>query len=84
MDAPGAAAKSVVSVSGGAHVNSPAWSPDGAKLAHMQFAGRKTRLMVWSAGGDPQTVGTAEDVLPFPARWTSADELLYTATVRFW
>lgn len=76
---PGAQSRSIVEVKGGAHLNAPSWSPDGTKLAYMQFAGRKTRLMVWSAGGgEAVTVGTAEDVFPFAARWMSNDRLLYT------
>jgi Tol biopolymer transport system component len=57
----------------GAHVNSPSWSPDGNQIAYSQTTGNKTRLMV---AGKP--VGEADDVFPFPARWLSADRLLYT------
>ncbi len=66
--------KTIVTARKGLHVNSPSWSPDGRKIAYTEFSGRKTRLKV----GD-ETVGDAEDVFPFPARWLSPDELLYTA-----
>jgi Tol biopolymer transport system component len=67
------ATKTIVTAPPGAHVNSPSWSPDGQKIAYTQFSGRKTRLMVAGA-----TVGAAEDVFPFPARWLSLGQLLYT------
>jgi Tol biopolymer transport system component/imidazolonepropionase-like amidohydrolase len=66
----------LVTAAAGAHVNSPSWSPDGAKLAYTEFSGRKTRLMI---SGDPNPVGSEDDVFPFPARWLSATQLLYTA-----
>ena len=66
--------KTIVTAPKGSHVNSPSWSPDGQKIAYTEFSGRKTRLKV----GD-ETVGDADDVFPFPARWLSPDELLYTA-----
>src|SRR5882724_3267811 len=58
----------------GAHVNSPSWSPDGKQVAYTQIAGNKAHLMV-----SEKRVGTAGDVFPFPARWLSADQILYTA-----
>jgi dipeptidyl aminopeptidase/acylaminoacyl peptidase len=67
------ATKTIVTATPGAHVNSPSWSPDGQKMAYTQFSGRKTRLMVAGA-----TVGAAEDVFPFPARWLSPEQILYT------
>ena len=56
--------KTVVTVAAPARVNSPSWSPDGKKIAYTQFEGRTTRLMVSGA-----TVGTADDVFPFPPTW---------------
>ncbi|MEZ0471998.1 amidohydrolase family protein [Luteimonas salinilitoris] len=57
----------------GAQLFAPSWSPDGATLAYVQLQNNVSRLMV--AG---QPVGEATDVFPFPARWLSADTLLYT------
>ena len=75
----GGEGKTILTADAGAHVNSPSWCPDGLKIAYTQFSGRKTRLMVWSGTGSPtQTVGAAEDVFPFPARWISSTQLLYT------
>lgn len=65
--------ETILSAPSGARLNSPSWSPDGRKIAYSQFSGRKTRLMVSGA-----TVGTAEDVFPFPPVWLSASQLLYT------
>jgi Tol biopolymer transport system component/imidazolonepropionase-like amidohydrolase len=68
-------AKAMITAAPGAHVNSPSWSPDGKTIAYTQFAGRKTHLMI---SGQPAPVSTAEDVFPFPARWLSSTQLLYT------
>ncbi|WP_149194061.1 amidohydrolase family protein [Luteimonas suaedae] len=57
----------------GAQLFAPSWSPDGATLAYVQLQNNVSRLMV--AG---QPVGEATDVFPFPARWLTADTLLYT------
>ena len=67
--------KTLVTAPAGAHLNSPTWSPDGSRLAYTQFLGRKTHLMV---SGQPGAVATAEDVFPFPPRWLSPTQLLYT------
>jgi Tol biopolymer transport system component len=71
----GGKAKTIVSAAPGAHMNSPSWSPDGKTLAYTQFAIGKTRLMVSS---QPGSAAAAEDVFPFPARWVSGNQLLYT------
>ena len=68
-------ARTLVSAMPGAHVNSPSWSPDGAKLVYTEFLGRKTHLRM---AGNATPIGTVEDVFPFPARWLSASQLLYT------
>jgi Tol biopolymer transport system component/imidazolonepropionase-like amidohydrolase len=67
-------AKTIVTAPPGAHLNSPSWSADG-KLAYSQFAGRRTHMMVT---GETKPIGPAEDVFPFPARWLSPTQLLYT------
>lgn len=64
----------LVSAPAGARLNSPSWSRDGQKLAYVQFLSNKSQLMV---SGKP--VASNTDVFPFPARWLSANELLYTA-----
>jgi len=71
----GGQAKTIVSAASGAHLNSPSWSPDGKMLAYTQIAGRKTHLMVST---QTAPIAKAEDVFPFPARWVSANQLLYT------
>ena len=65
--------KVVITAPKGAHVNSPSWSPDGQKIAYSQTIGNQTQLMV-----SEKPVGTADDVFPFPPRWLSASEVLYT------
>ncbi|MFD5319958.1 amidohydrolase family protein [Streptomyces sp. NPDC127098] len=56
----------------------PSFSPDGRRLAYVHLTSGGTALVV-----DGETVSAAgEDVFPFPARWVSDDELLYTADGR--
>jgi Tol biopolymer transport system component/imidazolonepropionase-like amidohydrolase len=69
----GGQSRALVTAPAGAHLNSPSWSPDGKQIVYTQTSGTKTRLMV-----SEKPVGTADDVFPFPARWLSAGELLYT------
>lgn len=57
----------------GARLNAPSWAPDGKNIAYVQFQNNVSQLMV---SGKP--VATNKDVFPFPARWLSANELLYT------
>ncbi|WP_207931114.1 amidohydrolase family protein [Streptomyces sp. 8K308] len=59
-------------------VAGPSFSPDGGRLAYAHLTSTGTALVV-----DGETVSdAAEDVFPFPARWISDDELLYTADGR--
>lgn len=58
---------------GGPHVDSPAWSPDGKRIAYTLATGSESELMV--AG---KKVGSAEDVFPFYPSWLSATSILYT------
>jgi Tol biopolymer transport system component/imidazolonepropionase-like amidohydrolase len=67
-------ARVVLTAPQGAHLNSPSWSPDGKQIAYTQIAANQAHLMV-----SEKRVGTADDVFPFPARWLSANQLLYTA-----
>jgi Tol biopolymer transport system component len=58
---------------GDAHLDSPAYSPDGTQIAFTRFRAGKSELMV----GD-RKVGAADDVFPFYPSWISPHELLYT------
>lgn len=58
----------------GARFNSPSWSPEGKNIAYVQFASNRSQLFV-----SGRQVAPNNDVFPFPARWLSANELLYTA-----
>lgn len=64
--------RTVATAPTGARFNSPSWSPDG-KLAWVQFAGTKSRLMV-----DGKPASTFDDVFPFPASWLPGGRILYT------
>ena len=65
--------KPIISAPEGARLNSPSWSPDGKKIAYTQITGNKTRLMI-----SGETIGTADDVFPFPATWLSTNQIVYT------
>ncbi|HEX4809357.1 MAG TPA: amidohydrolase family protein [Bryobacteraceae bacterium] len=70
----GGTPESVASAPPGAHVNSPAWSPDGKQIAYVQFEKGNSELMV-----SGKRVGTDDDVFPFYPTWLPNDQLLYTA-----
>jgi Tol biopolymer transport system component/imidazolonepropionase-like amidohydrolase len=67
-------------------LEAPSFSPDGTRLAYIQFDGigmfmNTAHLHVISSVGDHATTftGKADDAFPFPAVWLSDDELVYTA-----
>ena len=75
----GAAPRTVIEAPEGARVNAPSWSPDAKQIAYVQTTGNKVLLM---ASG--KTVGTADDVFPFPPAWLSPEQILYTANGKIW
>ncbi len=58
----------------GTRVNSPSYSPDGTRVAYLQFGSNKSNLMVNQA-----KVAATDDAFPFFPQWLSNDQLLYTA-----
>jgi Tol biopolymer transport system component len=58
----------------GTRVNSPSYSPDGTRVAYLQFANNKSNLMV-----NQVKVAATDDAFPFFPQWLSNDQLLYTA-----
>ncbi|ALG11958.1 amidohydrolase family protein [Kibdelosporangium phytohabitans] len=58
-------------------VSAPSWSPDGRRISFV----RNNSLQIFEAGAVRQ-VGPHRDVFPFPARWLSSDEVLYSANGR--
>ncbi len=58
----------------GTRVNAPSYSPDGARVAYLQFGNNKSNLMV-----DQVKVAATDDAFPFFPQWLSNDQLLYTA-----
>ncbi|GLW90684.1 amidohydrolase family protein [Actinokineospora globicatena] len=59
-------------------VAAPSWSPDGKSLSFLRIGPGGRTVQVWQAGAIRQ-VGAHTDVFPFPARWSSPDELVYGA-----
>jgi Tol biopolymer transport system component/imidazolonepropionase-like amidohydrolase len=55
-------------------VSAPSWSRDGAKVVYNVIAANRSELML-----DGRDVTGDEDVFPFRAQWTPANELIYTA-----
>ena len=68
-----ATAYTLPTADGDAHLNSPAYSPDGKQIAFTRYRRGITELMI----GD-RKVGEADDVFPFYPSWLSAQEVLYT------
>ncbi len=64
----------VATAAAGTRVNSPSYSPDGTKIAYLQFANNKSNLMV-----NQVQVAATNDAFPFFPQWLSNDQLLYTA-----
>jgi len=64
----------VATAAPGTRVNSPSYSPDGARVAYLQFANNKSNLMV-----NAVKVAATDDAFPFFPQWVSNDQLLYTA-----
>ena len=68
-----------------ARLEAPSFSPDGARLAYVQFEGSSpmllntARLKIVPAAGGEATTLQADDAFPFPATWLGPDDLLYTA-----
>ncbi len=58
---------------GGKHIDSPVWSPDGKSIAYTLFSNGKSELMIGE-----KRVGSAEDVFPFHASWLPGGKVLYT------
>ncbi|WP_083752680.1 amidohydrolase family protein [Actinosynnema sp. ALI-1.44] len=58
-------------------VSAPSWSPDGKRISFV----RNNSLQVFESGAVRQ-VGSYRDVFPFPARWLSPTELVYSANGR--
>ena len=61
----------------GTRVNSPSYSPDGTRLAYLQFGSNKSNLMV-----NQVKVAATDDAFPFFPQWLSDDQILYTADGR--
>lgn len=55
-------------------VSAPSWSPDGRRVIYNVIASNRSALVL-----DRAEVTSNEDVFPFRAQWTSANEFLYTA-----
>ena len=66
-------------------LEAPSYSPDGMQISYVRYAGSGTfvsaaQFIVAAATGDHETVyaGRGQDAFPFPAKWLSTTELLYT------
>ncbi|MBY0221218.1 DPP IV N-terminal domain-containing protein [Sporosarcina aquimarina] len=55
-------------------VLSPSWSPNGKDIAYVLQVDSRSELII-----DGENVTGGEDVFPFPVKWTSGDEMIYTA-----
>lgn len=77
------ARRTVVTAPTGTRLNSPTFSPDGTRVAYLQFITNRSTLMI--SGAQPgitaatAQVGTSNDVFPFFPVWLSNDQLLYAA-----
>jgi Tol biopolymer transport system component len=67
------AQRTLATAAAGRHLNSPSWSAEG-KLAYIEFAAGKSRLMISGTPAAP-----FDDVFPFPVSWLSGNRMLYTA-----
>lgn len=65
-------------------VHSPSYSPSGRKLAWVQAANNKSRLVVLDlpSGTRRETTTPRNDVFPFYPQWLSDDQVLYTGDGR--
>ncbi|GAA3849057.1 amidohydrolase family protein [Saccharothrix violaceirubra] len=70
--------RTVVIPGGQGFLAAPSWSPDGKRLAVLRTGQGGRTLSVWENGA-LRPVAAFADVFPFPARWTSKDELVYGA-----
>lgn len=66
----------------GAVLNGPAWNTDGSVLSYNSYADGISDLMVVQVRDQNirKTSDAGEDVFPFRAAWTSANELIYSST----
>src|SRR5690606_8050867 len=56
----------------------PSCSPHARRLALLRTHAGTRRLLLSQAPSEERPVGALDDVFPFPPRWLSEDELLYT------
>jgi Tol biopolymer transport system component/imidazolonepropionase-like amidohydrolase len=72
IDAATAVEASVAPAAGA--LSAPSWTPDGSKVIVNVLAANRSNLVL-----DGKEITRDEDVFPFRAQWTSANELIYTA-----